>query len=348
MKIVTIIGARPQFIKSSSLSRVFVRHNNDMVNSDNNLFINEVIIHTGQHYDKKMSDIFNELEIPVPKYNLGLGNLSHGAMTGKMIEAIEGILDIEKPNYLLVYGDTNSTISGALAAVKVKVPILHVEAGLRSFNLEMPEEINRILTDRISTFLFCPTNLSFNNLKKEGFPHKLSGNTFQKVQIVGDVMYDSLIYYSKKAKSKYSLNKWNVEKHNYALATIHREENTNNFSKLKDIFENLKILTKKLKVVLPLHPRTKKILEDQNCNDLLKSINILDPLSYLETQRLVMDAKLILTDSGGLQKEAYLHGVPCVTFRNETEWNETLINNWNQLVGSDKNKFLRAIEKSTI
>ena len=336
MKIVTIIGARPQFIKASALSRAFRVHNKSSAQK-----IEEIIIHTGQHFDKNMSNVFfTELEIPHPNYNLEIASLSHGAMTGRMLESIELILIDEQPDYVLIYGDTNSTLAGALAASKLHIPIAHVEAGLRSFNMKMPEEINRILSDKISNLLFCPTEIAVINLKNEGI---VSG-----VHNVGDVMYDVTLYYREQAKAKIELSKWNVTDGNYALCTIHRAENTDNLSRLQSIFDALREIAKELPVILPIHPRTRQLLKRLDKETWLKSINILEPLPFLEMLRLEMSAKVILTDSGGIQKEAYFHEVPCITLRDETEWVETVEMGWNKIVGADKEKILNAYQSYDI
>jgi len=336
MKIVTIIGARPQFIKASALSRAFREHNKT---SDQK--IEEIIIHTGQHFDENMSEVFfTELEIPHPNYNLEIANLPHGAMTGRMLEAIEVVLKDEQPDYVLIYGDTNSTLAGALAASKLHIPIAHVEAGLRSFNMRMPEEVNRIVSDKISNLLFCPTEIAVINLKNEGI---VSG-----VHNVGDVMFDVTLYYREQAKAKIELSKWNVTDGNYALCTIHRAENTDNLSRLQSIFDALREIAKELPVILPIHPRTRQLLKRLDKETWLKSINILEPLPFLEMLRLEMSAKVILTDSGGIQKEAYFHEVPCITLRDETEWVETVEMGWNKIVGADKEKILNAYQSYDI
>jgi UDP-GlcNAc3NAcA epimerase len=333
MKITTIIGARPQFIKASAVSRAILQHN---VNSDNH--IREVIIHTGQHFDKNMSDVFfTEFENSKPDYNLEISNLSHGAMTGRMLEAIEKVLYKQQPDLVLIYGDTNSTLSGALAASKMHIPVAHVEAGLRSFNMRMPEEINRIISDRISNYLFCPTRTAVGNLNNEGITNG--------VYNVGDVMYDNTLYYRDKAKQQIHLSQWDVEEGQYALCTIHRAENTDNTSRLESILEALREIASDMPVLLPIHPRTKKTICSLGKDNWLNGIHILNPLPYLETLRLEMSAKVILTDSGGIQKEAFFHQVPCITMRDETEWVETVELGCNKLVGADKNKILSTFEQ---
>ncbi|GLS89613.1 UDP-2,3-diacetamido-2,3-dideoxy-D-glucuronate 2-epimerase [Psychromonas marina] len=324
MKILTILGARPQFVKASSVSRA--------INNAEN--ISEVIVHTGQHFDSNMSKIFfDEMHIPVPKYNLNINGLSHGAMTGQMIEKIEEILQLEKPDWVLVYGDTNSTLAGSIAASKLHIKVAHVEAGLRSFNMKMPEEINRILTDRVSDVLFCPTSSALNNLKQEGYPNISSRGCNQSIVNVGDVMQDSAIYYKDFA------TKPDVElANNYILATVHRAENTDNKERLSGIFDALNEIAKTKQVVLPLHPRTKAILEKNY--DVSPNITMITPVGYLEMVYLIMNSDLIMTDSGGLQKEAFFFKKPCITLRDETEWVELIENQYNVLVGADKNKIL--------
>ena len=344
MKILTILGARPQFIKAATVSRAITKYQ-----TSGNKEIEEIIVHTGQHYDANMSDIFfEEMDIPKPKYRLGFGNLKHGAMTGGMLEKCEELILKEKPSLVLVYGDTNSTLAGALAASKMHIPVAHVEAGLRSYNMAMPEEINRVLTDRVSNYLFCPTDTAIQNLKKEGFPHPTPTREVQKIFQVGDVMYDATLFYREKAKERISLKTWNLYESNFALCTIHRAENTDEPSRLKSIFQALHQINKTMPVILPMHPRTKKIIEKSSFLNLLTNLKIVEPLSYLETQRLEMEAKAILTDSGGMQKEAYFHKVPCITLRDETEWVETVNSGWNTLVGASTEKILKAVEESII
>ena len=319
MKIVTILGARPQFIKAGSVSREIAKHND----------IEEIIVHTGQHFDSNMSDIFfEEMKIPKPHYNLNINGLSHGAMTGQMLEKIEEILINEQPDWVMVYGDTNSTLAGALAATKLHIKVAHIEAGLRSFNMNMPEEINRILTDRVSNILFCPTQTAIDNLNNEGY-EKLD----IKVVNSGDVMQDGAMFYKKLAV------KPTVElKNEYILATIHRAENTDDKERLKNIFEALNIIAEKQQVVLPLHPRTKKIIESLELN--IENLTIIEPVGYLEMVYLIKNSSMILTDSGGLQKEAYFFEKPCITLRDETEWVELIENKFNVLAGANKNKIL--------
>ena len=340
MKILTILGARPQFIKAATVSRAIREHN-----AKASFFIKEIIVHTGQHYDANMSDVFfDEMDIPRPDYSLECGGLGHGAMTGRMLERIEDILDTEKPDWVLVYGDTNSTLAGALAASKIHMKVAHVEAGLRSFNIAMPEEINRILTDRVSNYLFCPTNSAVKNLSTEGFPFNTSSGHEQKILNVGDVMYDATLFYQQKAKETVSLEKWGLAEKAYALCTVHRAENTDDKHRLQSIFNALDQINKTLPVILPLHPRTKKIISESSFANLLTFLNVIDPISYIETQRLEMSAKVILTDSGGMQKEAFFHKVPCITLRDETEWVETVQAGWNQVVGASTKKIIECFK----
>lgn len=327
MKILTILGARPQFIKAGSISREISKYNK----------IEEIIVHTGQHYDANMSDIFfDEMEIPKPNYFLGIGGKSHGAMTGQMIEKIEEVALKEKPDWILVYGDTNSTLAGAIVASKLHIKLAHIEAGLRSFNMKMPEEINRILTDRVSNILFCPTDISIKNLKNEGFE-----NFDCKIVKSGDVMQDGAIFYKKLAV------KPNIEiKSDFILCTIHRAENTDDENRLKSIFEALEEISKEVQVVLPLHPRTKKILESLDLN--IKNLTIIEPVGYLEMVWLIDKCSFVMTDSGGLQKEAYFFEKQCITLRDETEWIELVNCGANTLVGANKEKILKAYKNNTI
>ena len=325
MKIVTIIGARPQFIKASILSLEFSKDQS----------IEEIIIHTGQHFDHNMSQIFfEEMMIPAPKYNLGIQNLSHGAMTGRQLEKVEEILLKEKPDYIIVYGDTNSTLAGALAAVKIHIPIIHVESGLRSFNRKMPEEINRLLTDHISSILFVPSEVSLNNLIREGIDRK-------KIFNVGDIMFDSTLYFSKKADhASKILDQLGIQKRNYILTTIHRPENTDSPTRLKNIFDALSSLD--TQVIIPIHPRTKGKLAEYKCN-IRKNIKLIDPVGFFDMIILEKNASKIATDSGGIQKEAFFHGVPCITIREQTEWVELLDIGVNILTGSNIDNLKKAL-----
>ncbi len=326
MKIVTILGARPQFIKAGIVSRLI----------SSNAQMREVNVHTGQHYDSNMSDIFfKEMNIPKPDYYLGIGNLSHGAMTGQMIEKIETVLQKENPDWVLVYGDTNSTLAGAIAASKMHIKIAHVEAGLRSFNMFMPEEINRILTDRVSTLLFCPTDTAVKNLLNEGF----NSNKYCKIIRNGDVMLDGALYYRKVAKKPGSIG---LDLKNYILCTIHRAENTDNYENLANIISAINKISQNHSIILPVHPRTRKLLKSHNIK-ILNQINIIDPVGYLEMIYLLDNCYFVMTDSGGLQKEAFFFKKPCITLREETEWTELVDNGFNILVGSDYNRILNAV-----
>ena len=328
MKIVTILGARPQFIKAGSVSREILRQHE--AGAD----ITEVIVHTGQHYDANMSDVFfEEMQIPKPDYFLGIGGKMHGAMTGQMIEKIEEILLQEKPDWVMVYGDTNSTLAGAIAASKLHIKIAHVEAGLRSFNMRMPEEVNRIITDRISSVLFCPTQAAVANLNKESIGQ---WQTDAKVVLSGDVMQDGAIFYKDLAQKPPGL----VVSDEFVLCTIHRAENTDDPTRLGAIFEALNKIAQSKQVILPLHPRTKKIIQNLELNT--QNLTLIDPVGYLNMVWLIDNAGLVMTDSGGLQKEAYFFGVPCITLRDETEWLELVEAGANVLVGADKDKILNA------
>jgi UDP-GlcNAc3NAcA epimerase len=324
-KIITVVGARPQFIKAATLSRQFKL-----------LGIEEKIIHTGQHFDANMSEIFfDEMEIPKPAYQLDIHGVSHGAMTGRMLEGIEKILIKEKPDGVLVYGDTNSTLAGALAAAKLHIPVIHVEAGLRSFNMEMPEEINRILTDRISNALFCPTDTAVSNLMREGFDN-------MPIQIIknGDVMQDAAMYYADKAQLKSDIiRKAGLNK--FVLATIHRQENTDNPENLKNIIEGLNAIHKEIPVVVPMHPRTRNILAQ---NYQLPDFTIIDPVGYFDMIMLLKSCEMVITDSGGVQKEAFFFAKHCITLREQTEWVELVDKGFNLLVGSDIDKLRDAFD----
>jgi UDP-GlcNAc3NAcA epimerase len=323
MKVITIIGARPQFIKAATLSREFKKYSQ----------IQEIIIHTGQHFDDNMSEIFfREMEIPAPKYKLAVNNLSHGAMTGLMLKEIEEILLCEKPDCVLVYGDTNTTLAGALAAAKLHIKLVHVEAGLRSFNMKMPEEINRILTDRISNLLFCPTQQAITNLKNEGFE-----NFNCKYFLSGDVMQDAAIYYSKKAEENSSIINDLKLNTNFILCTFHRAENTDNLNNLSQIVEALNELSKEIRIIVPLHPRTRKIVNDKNYSLKFEAI---EPVGYFEMIQLLKNCSLVITDSGGVQKEAYFFNKYCITIREETEWIELVKNGFNYVTGIDKKKII--------
>lgn len=322
IKVATIVGARPQFVKAAALSRSIREA------QKNGISISETLIHTGQHYDANMSDVFfQELEIPKPQHYLGIGGCSHGAMTGRMMEEIEKILMKERPDWVVVFGDTNSTLAGALTAVKMHIPTAHVEAGLRSFNRAMPEEINRIVTDHCANLLLTPSENSTKQLLKEGIPK-------QNIVQVGDIMHDAALYYYEKALSQNNiLKKWNLEKNKYALATIHRAENTDNIATLEEIFTGLQNIAQQgMKIIVPLHPRTKLILEKSSAyNEFKRHLTLIEPVGYLDMILLESHAKIILTDSGGVQKEAYFFKIPCITLRNETEWTELVECGYNRL-----------------
>jgi UDP-GlcNAc3NAcA epimerase len=327
MKIVTIVGARPQFIKSVPVSRELVKNQ-----------ITEILVHTGQHFDLNMSDIFfDQMNISAPSYNLNINSLSHGAMTGQMLTEIEKVLSLEKPDLVIVYGDTNSTIAGALAAAKMNIKIAHIEAGLRSFNMRMPEEINRILTDRISSYLFCPTDTAVRNLHNEGFQQFNCS-----ILNTGDVMYDSVLIFSGyEKKPPFSIGE------DFILCTLHRQENTDDPEKLKSLIDALQILAERIQIILPLHPRTrKKINEIGFFNQSSSNIKLRDPVGYLEMLFLLKRCSIVMTDSGGLQKEAYFFKKPCLTLREETEWLELVENGFNFICGSDPETIMINYDKA--
>ncbi|MEW6685269.1 MAG: UDP-N-acetyl glucosamine 2-epimerase [Candidatus Edwardsbacteria bacterium] len=358
MKIVSVVGARPQFIKVAPLYREFSKKNN----------VRHIIVHTGQHYDYLMSKVFfDELGIPEPDYSLEVGSGIHGWQTGEMLKRIEEVLLQEKPDCVIVYGDTNSTLAGALAAAKLHIPVAHIEAGLRSYDKYMPEEIDRVLTDHISSILFCPTETAVRNLQKEGFngivnngkliddslnllhpsyPSSSALDILAPVIInVGDIMYDALLICFEIAEEKSNiLSTYNLSPKSYYLATVHRAENTDNEENLKNIFEALVEIGKEKPVIVPLHPRTRKVLE--SLNFLLPTsyslLRIINPVSYFDMLLLEKNACKILTDSGGVQKEAYLLEVPCVTLRNDSEWVEIVENKWNIIVGASGKKIINA------
>ena len=324
MKICTIVGARPQFIKAAALSHVVAQHPE----------IQEVIIHTGQHYDANMSDVFfTQLGIPEPDYNLNIGGGNHGAMTGRQLEALEKILLSEKPDWVLVYGDTNSTLAGALAAAKLHIPVAHVEAGMRSFDKQAPEEINRIIADHISSALLVSTTGAAENLANEGI-------TGPRVQNVGDIMFDAALLFKAKAEKPDWANVFDTDQP-FALATIHRAVNTDDPEKLRSIFAGL--AGSSARIVLPLHPRTKQLLAMYKV-ETPDNVVVCPPAGYLEMVWLEKNAYVILTDSGGVQKEAYFHNRPCITLRDETEWTELVSANWNVLVGADTGKIIAALQ----
>lgn len=321
-KILTIIGARPQFIKASVVSKAIQETDG----------LTEVLVHTGQHFDANMSDVFfDQLGIPRPDYQLNINSGSHGDMTGRMLIEIEKVLLQEKPDWVLVYGDTNSTLAGALAAAKLHIPVAHVEAGLRSFNMQMPEEINRILTDQISSVLFCPTDSAMANLEREGFNDK----PIQVLQ-VGDVMQDSAEFFAQRAYAPQGF----AVADGFILATLHRAENTDNPERLAAIVQALNHLHQQVApVVLPLHPRTRNVITAQG---LTLDVHLIEPVGYLEMIWLLQRTGLVLTDSGGVQKEAFFFGKACVTMRDQTEWVELIEVGANQLVGADTDKIIEA------
>jgi len=326
MKIASIVGARPQFIKCAPLSRELRKEHE------------EILIHTGQHYDHEMSDIFfEELNIPKPDYNLGIGSCNQGEQTGKMLIEIEKVFLKEKPEMVLVYGDTNSTLAGALAASKLHIKLAHVEAGLRSFDRRMPEEINRILSDHVSDLLLCPTQTAIDNLGKEGIT--------EGVHLVGDVMVDALKYYWKMAREKSRiLEELGLEKGKYVVITVHRPGNTDSKDSMSNIIEALGQSGKI--TVFPVHPRTMKYMREYGiCDNIPSNVKLIQPVGYLDMLRLMGDAEKILTDSGGIQKEAYMLEVPCITLRMNTEWVETLGDGWNVLVGADSKKIVKALNE---
>jgi len=341
MKIVTIVGARPQFIKAAAIRRAIEKINKRKRR------IQEVLVHTGQHYDYMMDRVFfEELNLPEPDYHLGVGSGSHARQTGKMLERIEAVLEKERPDTVVVYGDTNSTLAGALAAAKLKIRVAHVEAGLRSHNLAMAEEMNRVVTDHLSTLLFCPTDQAVRNLSKEG----IKDGGARIVKNVGDVMYDSILYYSRIAEKRSTIVKnlgfdtrHETRDTSYYLATLHRAESTDDPQKLKSVCRALDEIGKRTPVVLPLHPRTRKTMKVHHLFFEFKNIRFIEPVSYLDMLILEKNAKAILTDSGGVQKEAYWLKVPCLTLRDETEWVETVKSGRNVLVGTNTERILREV-----
>lgn len=317
-KIITVLGARPQFIKASAMSSL-LKHDPDL---------EEIIVHTGQHFDANMSDVFfQELDIEKPKYALGIGSGSHGAQTGQMLIGIEEILQREKPNVVLVYGDTNSTVAGALAAAKLHIPVAHVEAGLRSFNKKMPEEINRIVTDHVSDYLFTPTSTATQHLLNENIPH-------HKIYQVGDIMYDVILNNQKKAELTSQIQeKLNLKSKEFVLITLHRAENTDDTLRLKEIIDFLIRISRTCQLVFPIHPRTRKALLKQNLFTILEQhCKLIEPVGYYDMIILQSAANCIITDSGGVQKEAFFVKTPCLTLRNETEWVELLEIGVNRLI----------------
>lgn len=326
-KIVSIVGARPQFVKAAVVSRQWAKYSD----------VQEVIVHTGQHFDDNMSELFfREMSIPQPKYNLGVNNLEHDDMTALMMERLEPMLQAENPDFVVVFGDTNSTLAGARAAKKLGLKLAHVEAGLRSFNDAMPEEYNRVQTDCLSDVLFCPTQTAVNNLLKENInPEK------QQVILCGDVMYDAAKFYAPMAQ------KPQVElASEFLLASVHRAENTNNSEVLLSIFDSLEEIADQKQLVLPLHPRTRQKLEELDFDFANSNITFIDPVGYFEMLYLLQHCRLVLTDSGGLQKEAYFFGKQCVTLRNETEWVELIQQGVNVLAGTEKEKIIHCVQQS--
>jgi UDP-GlcNAc3NAcA epimerase len=329
---VTVVGARPQFIKAAAVSRVI---RNDAAGR-----AREIIVHTGQHFDDNMSQVFfDELEIPAPDHSLGVSGGSHGEMTGRMLEGVERVLVSERPDWVLVYGDTNSTLAGALAAAKLHIPVAHVEAGLRSFNRRMPEEINRIVADRVSTLLFCPTETAVQHLRNEGIT--------EGVHQCGDVMFDVSLFYRERARDRSRvLASLGVEGGRFALATCHRAENADDPARLGAIVSALQEIAREMPVVLPLHPRTRGRISEFSLGDRLAGVRLIEPQPFLDMIALEQAAAVILTDSGGVQKEAFFFGVPCVTLRDETEWVETVQAGRNTVVGADRSRIVDAARRA--
>ncbi|MGI0149480.1 MAG: non-hydrolyzing UDP-N-acetylglucosamine 2-epimerase [Thermoplasmata archaeon] len=325
MKIANVVGARPQFIKAAPVSREIRQHHE------------EILIHTGQHYDENMSDVFFQiLDIPPPNYNLGVGSASHARQTADMIRGLEDVLDKERPDFVLVYGDTNSTLAGALVAAKMTIPLGHVEAGLRSFNRRMAEEVNRVVADHLSNLLFAPTETAVENLSREGIT--------RGVHMVGDVMYDVALQSAQAARSRDILSRLGLKQGEYLLVTLHRPQNVDDKETLGSIVEALVHAGRP--VVFPVHPRTRKNLAAFGLWERLQTkVKAIEPVDYLDFIALLMSASKVITDSGGVQKEAYFFGVPCITLRDETEWIETLEDGWNALVGTDTEDILDAIER---
>lgn len=327
MKILTVVGARPQFVKAAAVSRILREEHT------------EVLVHTGQHYDERMSEVFfRELGIPEPDYNLEVGSAGHSVQTGEMLIRMEPIFEKEKPDWVMVYGDTNSTLAGALVASKLHIPVAHVEAGLRSFNREMPEEINRVLTDHVSQLLFCPAQKAVENLKLEGVT---SG-----VHVVGDVMYDAVLRHSDTAEKKSSILKLlDLKPKQYLLATVHRASNVDDTAKLLNILETFAMLGET--VVFPVHPRTRKAIESAGFS-IGGNVKLVEPVGYLDMLWLEKNARMILTDSGGVQKEAYWFATPCATLREETEWVETVESGWNVVVGIERERILNTVRNFSV
>ncbi len=333
MHIMTVLGARPQFIKAAMVSKAIAQNGT----------MRETLLHTGQHFHLNMSDVFfKELDIPEPKFNLGIRGGPHGEMTGRMLEATEEVLLRTRPDLVLVYGDTNSTLAGALAAAKLHIPIAHVEAGLRSFNRRIPEEINRVLTDHVSDMLFAPTQISVRNLEAENIPT-------DTIHLVGDVMYDAALHFKDMARQRSKiLSRLNLAGRPYILCTVHRAENTNEPFYLRNIFSALRSLAQDIPVVFPLHPRTLSVVVDANIDAYTHpNLLVIEPVGYLDMVQLESAATLVVTDSGGVQKEAFFHRVPCVTLREETEWVELIETGWNRLAPPhDAESILTAIQNA--
>jgi UDP-GlcNAc3NAcA epimerase len=331
MKIATVVGARPQFIKAAVVSRAITAYNARAGKES----LTETIIHTGQHYDDNMSGIFfREMQIPQPAYHLGISESRHGRMTGQMLAAIEDVLLLERPDVTLVYGDTNSTLAGALAAVKLHVPVAHVEAGLRSFNLRMPEEINRVLVDCISTLLFCPTETAGANLRREGV-------AAAAIDLAGDVMYDAVLYYRDIARATRNADHIpDADGSGFCLATVHRAENTDEPERLRGIVQALEQIALDRPVIMPIHPRTRRRMTEDGLQ--LSNVQVIDPVGYFDMLKLLEGCSVVLTDSGGLQKEAFFLRRPCITLRDETEWVELVDGGYNVLAGADSGRILNA------
>lgn len=329
-KILTVVGARPQFVKAAVVSRAI---------ADSGDF-EEIIVHTGQHFDANMSDIFfSEMEIPLPNHQLSIGSLSHGAMTGRMLEQLEAVMVEENPDFVMVYGDTNSTLAGALAARKLHKRVVHVEAGLRSHSMVMPEEVNRILTDRISDVLYCPTETAVENLAQEGF-----ANFDCDIVCVGDVMEDAARYYAAKAKQRESEIDAVIDgQDGFMLCTLHRAENTDSPERMAEIVAALNALSRNYRIVMPLHPRTAAVIKQYN---LELNAEVIPPVGYFDMLKLLMSCSLVITDSGGLQKEAYFFRSHCITLRDQTEWTELVANGYNTLVGASRAQIVEAVERN--
>lgn len=327
LKVASVVGARPQFVKAAALSRAIRQ------------VAREVLIHTGQHYDENMSEVFfRELEIPAPDYHLGVGSAPHGEQTGEMLKQIERVLLVERPDSVLVYGDTNSTLAGALAAAKLHIPVAHVEAGLRSFNRRMPEEVNRVVTDHVSSLLFAPTDAAVFNLEREGITTGVSQ--------VGDVMYDAVLHYLEQArKSSHILEHYQLRPRAYVLATLHRAENTDDPRRLENIMSAFAEISRQFPVIFPVHPRARRLIADLPQAP-RESLLMIEPVSYFDMLRLESNARCIVTDSGGVQKEAFFLRVPCVTTRDESEWVETIETSWNTLVGADAGRIVTAVREA--